>query len=255
MYRSVNGKKISLVSPVLSLGQAVHSTLEYLATLPTERRFSHSLTDDFLGRFQALAGESGGFFDKKTEQHYRERGLAMINQVISNPGPLKQKTVRIKAELPYFWLSETDGLILCGKIDWLAYDEVSDSVKIIDFKTGKKKESPDSLQLPIYHVLATKCQTRSVSGASYWYLASDSSPSDQILPECDTTLEKVLSIGRRIKLQRSLHKLDCPTNGCQACRPYEAIVSGKAKFVGTGTYGQELYALRTSDSEFDSELL
>jgi len=45
-------------------------------------------------------------------------------------------------------------------VDWLEYKEETDSVRIIDFKTGKFDEDPDSLQLPIYYLLATHTQTK-----------------------------------------------------------------------------------------------
>ena len=53
---------------------------------------------------------------------------------------------------PNFFLSEEENIILNGKIDWMEYIEEGDSVRVIDFKTGRNKESQGSLQLPIYLV-------------------------------------------------------------------------------------------------------
>src|SRR3989338_4517432 len=86
---------------------------------------------------------------------YKKRGEEMLSYLGQNPGPLKNLAVKIKMDLPYYYLSEQDNIILCGKIDWLEYLPESDSVHIIDFKTGRGEEDKDSLQLPIYHLLVT----------------------------------------------------------------------------------------------------
>jgi ATP-dependent helicase/DNAse subunit B len=64
----------------------------------------------------------------------------------------------MKEDLPHYWLSEDDGIILCGKIDWLQYLPDTDSVHIVDFKTSKNKEKANSLQLPIYLLLVSNTQ-------------------------------------------------------------------------------------------------
>ena len=56
--------------------------------------------------------------------------------------------------------SPEENIILCGKIDWLKYNEDTDSVCIIDFKTGKHDENGESLQLPIYQLLLKNLQKR-----------------------------------------------------------------------------------------------
>ena len=65
-------------------------------------------------------------------------------------------------ELPQFWLSEKDNIMLSGRIDWLEYLEETKSVHIIDFKTGKSKDDGTSLQLEIYHLLVHNCQEHPV---------------------------------------------------------------------------------------------
>ena len=59
-----------------------------------------------------------------------------------NPGPLRNLAVKIKSDLPSYWLSEEDNIMLCGKIDWLEYLKEEDAIHIIDFKTGKKGKAP-----------------------------------------------------------------------------------------------------------------
>src|SRR5436853_627527 len=99
-------------------------------------------------------------------------------------------------------LSAEDNIILCGKIDWLEYIPQSDSVHIIDFKTGKHDEKPDSLQLPIYHLIVKNFQNRPVSKASYWYLDRSDELSEVKLPNLEDAQFMVLSIAKQIKKSR-----------------------------------------------------
>ncbi|QQS44706.1 PD-(D/E)XK nuclease family protein [Candidatus Roizmanbacteria bacterium] len=96
---------------------------------------------------------------------------------------MARKAVKIKEDLPHYWLSEEDNIILCGKIDWLEYLPETDSVHIIDFKTSKYDEDGDSLQLPIYYLLVTNTQKREVSKASYWYLERNDDLTEKELPD------------------------------------------------------------------------
>ena len=171
----------------------------------------------------------------------------MLRRAYNHPGILKKPAVKIKEDLPYFWLSEEDNIILCGKIDWLEYLEETDSVNILDFKTGKFDEDPDSLQLPIYILLAARCQTRKVSKVSYWYLDRDDSPTEVPLVDEAEAMTRILTIAKKIQLARKLEHFKCPnTDGCRVCRPYEAIVSGRATFVGVGGYSQDIYVVSRS---------
>jgi len=246
----VTGRKISLTSPALALGQAVHEVLESLSVLPLAARFDEPLLERFERVWQKVSGEKGGFESKAHEAGFKKRGEAMIRRVVQSPGPLKRLAVKIKEELPYFWLSEADNLILCGKIDWLEYLEKTNRVHIIDFKSGRGVQGKESLQLPIYHLLAKNCQSRRVAGASYWYLDRSDAPAKQKLPDLEESFQKVLKIAKKIKLMRQLEKFDCPSGseGCRYCRPFEKILLGKAVLVGINDYGQNTYVLKESAS-------
>jgi hypothetical protein len=193
----------------------------------------------------------------ETEDRYKKRGEDMLRRVMAHPGPLAEKAVKIKSDLPQYWLSESDGLMLCGKLDWLQYKEADDSIHIIDFKTGVSEESVDSLQLPIYYLLAHNCQTREVSKASYWYIARDDTPIPKKLPNLDKSHEIVLKIGKEMKLARQLDRFKCPEgeSGCKHCLPFEKIVRGEAIFVGTGEYGADVYIVSESGNTKDSKVL
>ncbi len=134
---------------------------------------------------------------------------------------------------------------MCGRIDWLEYSEKDDSIRVVDFKTGKNKEEKGSLQLPIYSLLLNALQKRKVSGASYWYVDKDDEPLLIDLPEIFESKERVLSIARKVKEARERLSFDCHygKGGCFACKPFEKIIRGEAEFVGLGEYNQEMYII------------
>jgi hypothetical protein len=237
-----------VVNRFLSLGSAVHETLEALKTLPLETRMTRDLLADFERDWEKLAsGKKGGFTNAEDEASAKERGRAMIERVVRNPGPIARKTVRLKKHhndvVPNFYLSEKEDLILCGAIDWLEYVDHDDSIRVIDFKTGKNEEGSDSLQLPIYVLLLEALQSRKVSGAAYWYLDKDDAPIDVALPDSAEARERVLAIARQIKQARVEKAFSCPRGeaGCYGCTPYEKIMRGEAEYIGLAQYGQDGY--------------
>ena len=251
-------RKIALVNGPLSLGHAVHATLESLKTMPVESRLARDLLADFEAAWESVAGKRGGFTSEAEEAEHKARGRAMIERVTRNPGPLAKKTVRLPAvhnDMPHnIVLSEPDNIILCGLIDWLEYIEADDpsrpgateagSIRVIDFKTGKHEEGDDSLQLPIYLLLLQELQKRRVSGAAYWYLEKDDAPTPVALPDAAQARERVLTLSRRIKTAREAKEFECPrgASGCFACRPFEVVIRGEAEYIGASPDGrQDLY--------------
>lgn len=252
------GHKVKLMSPSLALGQAVHEVLESLSVLPVDKRFSESLLDKYEKVWENVSGKRGGFTSAETEQQYKNRGRAMIQRVMSNPGPVGKLAVKIKMDLPYFWLSEEEDLILCGKIDWLEYDPDVDGVHIIDFKTSKSAdENPDSLQLPIYNLLVMNCQPRKICRASYWYLERHDDLTPVSLPNLEESKEKVLKLARQVKVARKLDRFKCEfEGGCMYCKPLELLVKGEGEFVGTDSYNTDIYILEKLEEKFpESEIL
>jgi hypothetical protein len=255
MYKNPKtGKKIGTVGPALSLGSAVHEVVEGLALYPADKRFDKP--EELLVRFEdawkKFEGKMGGFKTKEEEEGAKARGRAMIQRVIDNPGPLKDKIVKLPEGemLPNFYLSEEDNIILCGRIDWLSYKPEDDSIHILDFKTGKHEEKEDSLQLPIYQLLLNKLQKRKVTGASYWYLDSDDNPKEVTLPKLKDSFEKVYAVAKSVSDARARSKVEgvdkvftCPRGelGCFSCASFEKIIKGEAEFLGNGEWGQEMY--------------
>ncbi|MBU0546397.1 PD-(D/E)XK nuclease family protein [Patescibacteria group bacterium] len=251
------GHKIKLVSPALALGQSVHEVLESLSVLPKDRRFSESLITKFDKAWEKVKGKKGGFLDEDTEWKAKQRGQEMLRRVMNNQGPIAGLAVKIQTDLPQFWLSEEDNIILCGKVDWLEYLSETDSVHIIDFKTGKSEEDPNSLQLPIYHLLVHNCQKRKVSKASYWYLNSDNDLTEKKLPDLEEARAKILDIARQIKLARQIARFKCPKgDGCWACESIEKIFRREAEFVGEDQYRNDMYILpEKKEEEVESIIL
>lgn len=239
----VTNHKITVMTPAMALGQAVHEVVEGLSNLPAGNRLTVSLTKKLDVAWEKISGKKGGFPDSDTEKELKNRGYEMLRRIEKHPGPITEKAVKINQDLPHYWLNEEESIILCGKIDWLKWVEEDDSVHIIDFKTGMNDEKEESLQLPIYHLLVANTQKRSVSGVSYWYLARDDKPTPMQLPDLTEAHSRVLEVARRIKLGRQINHLKCPKDGCFACRDLERVINGEGEMVGTSVYNQDIYAL------------
>ena len=244
-------RKVQLMTPPLALGSVVHKVLENLSTLPVQERFKKSLVAELEDMWSIVKGELGGFSSLHQEKEYLDRGRSMMQKVMSHPGPLVELAVKISSDLPSCVLSAEDDLKLCGKIDWLQYHSEDNTISIIDFKTSRREEPPDSLQLPIYYCLATKTQDRQIVGVSYWYLENDTQPSLQPLPDFEKTWIEIQKIGRQVATAHKLHRFRCPQGekGCRACLPLEKIVSGEAKWVAEGEYGKDIYILPQDEEE------
>jgi len=90
------GKKMTVMTPPLALGQAVHEVIESLAKLPSEERFLISLVKKLDPVWLKVAGKKGGFTSYETESVYRDRAIQMLINVQENPGPLLDKIIKIK---------------------------------------------------------------------------------------------------------------------------------------------------------------
>jgi len=248
MFKNERGKKINLVNPHLSLGIAVHETLEGLLKYKAEDRLLKPLIETFEENWKLVSGKAGGFKTPEEEAQSKERARLMIERVAKNPGPLIKKAIKLAEHAnnmpPNFYLSDEHNIILSGKIDWLEYIPADDSVRVIDFKTGKNDEQADSLQLPIYALLLNALQKRKVSGAAYWYIDRNDKPTPVQLPELGIAKERVLAAAVRVKEAREKGELKCPRGekGCFACTPFEKIIKGEAELVKTDTTrNTELY--------------
>ncbi len=264
IWKNKEGSKVNIVSPFLSLGSAVHQTIEPLALIKTEERMNQPLLEIFNKNWEKFEGEIGGFIDRETAEIYKQQGLEMIRNVQDNPGILNKKTVKFYTGdfIPNIYLSEKDNIILCGLVDWVEYEEATDTLRVIDFKTGKNDEKEDSLQLPIYKILVEALQKRKVSKGAYWYLARDKFPKNvEILDEdLEDIKNKILEIGLDIKKRKNVvNKKDLEKNflcergdSCYACKQFELIKEfdenpgsvENVKYLGLGEYKQGLYFIK-----------
>lgn len=249
------GHKVQIMAPPLALGQVVHEVIEALSATPTDKRFSESLLVKYDNIWPRVSGKKGGFLTIESELQYKARGEEMLRRVMRHPGPVANLAVKIKEDLPHYWLSETDEIILCGKIDWLEYFPNTDSVHIIDFKTSKTEEDGNSLQLPIYNLLATNTQKRKVTKASYWYLGLSDDLVEKELPNLEEAHMQVLELAKKIKLARKLGLFKCSEGTCRYCEPFEKIIRGEGEYVGVNSYNQDIYILGTPIEEDDSVIL
>ena len=258
VWKNLNKRKVNIVSPHLSLGSAVHQVIEPLALIKTEDRFNKDLLEIYNEVWKKFSGKMGGFLDIETENIFKERGIQMIKNVIANPGPLKNKTVKFYQGdfIPNIYLSEKENIILCGLVDWVEYIEKNDSLKVIDFKTGKNDEKEDSFQLPIYKILVESLQKRKVENGAYWYLDRDKFPeSKELLDEDMVDIKnQILNIGLEIKSKNKKEenfvcKYGKDGDKCFACEEFELIYNFKEnneqiEYLGVGGYKQDLYLIK-----------
>ena len=259
IYRDPStGHKMKLITPPLALGQLIHEVLDTLKQLPTKERFKVSLIGKLHELWGEIEGKKGGFLDSSIEQRYKTRAEEMLLRLMKNPGPLAKLAVKLKMNLPYFWLSEEKNIILSGKIDWIEYLPDTDSIHIIDFKTSKNDENNSSLQLPIYYLIAKQCQMRHISRMSYWYLEREEGLIEKDLPNEEQVLNSIMDIAIQIQLATKLGRFKCKEiGGCYACKPNELLLKGEGEFVGVNNYREDIYVLNSisNDDNRRSEIL
>ncbi len=245
IYKTDDGKKISTVSPYLSLGVAVHDTLEDLAWIPSAERLSQSLVAKFDKLYSAYKGKKGGFKNDYEYEEFQENGREMIRKVEKDPRIIAKPAVRMtqdKSELPWTWLDEESDIVISGKVDWLEY--TNGKINIIDFKTNKKdEEKSDSLQFHIYRLLVPKFKRYPINKAFYWYLAQDKPLVEKELPTEKESFNMLKEQCEIVKAARLASNFKCPYDGCWNCSPYERILRGEGEYIGIGGYGSHQYYL------------
>jgi len=247
VYRDpVTRHKIKLVTPALTLGQAIHEVIDWLSQQPKEKRMKESPVIYLDKLWTKYTGKRGGFFNPETELICLQRGKDMLNRIMKKPGIILNPAVKIKSDLPYYWLSDEANIILCGKIDWIEYIQEKDSIHIVDFKTGRGEEDKNSLQLGIYGLLARNLQSRPITKMSYWYIDRDDEPKSVTIPDFEQVQETTFKIAKQIKTARQLNLFKCPhQNGCIYCRSFEKILKKEAEFIGVNSYNEDLFILES----------
>jgi RecB family exonuclease len=244
-------RKMTIVTPHMSLGIAVHNVLEGLGAYPADERMSRNLRATFEEEWEKVTGKKGGFTDPVQEEEFKMRGKEMINVAIKDPRFLVNKRIKLpQSNMPCnFYLSEEDNIILNGLVDWIEYLP-DDTLHLIDFKTGKHEEKESSLQLLIYLLLCNALQKRKVTKASYWYLETDKFVEKE-LPDAEQARADVYAVAIKVKEAREKKEFNCPQGdeGCIHCRPYEEILRLKAgeetnvEYIGVGGFNQDIYIM------------
>lgn len=234
-------KKIELTAPALSLGKAVHNTLEPLADIPAAIRLNDDLISLYENNMDKYKGKYGGFTSDAEFESYKADGADMIKNALNKPELLLKTTYTPDNDLVHSWLSKKDEIIICGKIDWI--NEIDNSaLEVIDFKTSKREEEND-LQLKIYALLLYLLNTSSVNSLYYWYLRLDKIAHPESLPDLKKAKDEILDIAKKIKRSRENNDMVCPRDGCFYCENFERIVDGDAEMVGLGEYNRQIYYL------------
>ena len=264
MYKNqTTGRKMSIINPYMALGGVVHVVLEGLANYPANERINQDLVTQFKEEWKKVTGKKGGFATEVEEAEFKSRGLHMLENVKKNPRFLNNKCLKLKQDkmAPNFYISEDHNIILNGLIDWIEYLPETDSIHIIDFKTGKHEEKEESLQLPIYLLLCNALQKRKVTKASYWYLENDKIVEKE-LPSSDSAYNSVMEFALKIKEARKIAKKETPEKiflcpkgnynsilkegGCLGCIPYELILANDESIesIGVGGFNQDMYIIK-----------
>jgi len=244
IYRSPKtGLKIQLINPKLALGQIIHDTLWRFLYSPGLPKTQEQLRGILTWQWKQIAGEKGGFASANEERAYQDRAFKIIDRFWNNIHFKETQPVKMP-DFPKLNLGED--IILTGKLDWIE-KENNDGYHIIDFKTGEKEERDDSIQLPIYAILASGILRVKRIRASYWYLDRDEEIREFKLPDLTMTLNKLKKKGAIIKSARLTQSFGCSSGNesCWACRDFLAIVQGRAKLVSVDPVErkQEIYII------------
>lgn len=240
VYRATSGLKIQIINPSIALGQVVHEAIDQILKLPAVQRNKDRLFDIFNFLWESITGEKGGF--TMEENDFRSRGNVMLERFWSN-GHFREAEM---IKLPTFpKVNLGNDLILTGKLDWI--EKVRDYYYVIDFKTGKNDEKADSLQLPIYAVLACGILKTFDIKTSYWYIDRDDAFTDFPLPDINKTTRLLVEKGEVIVKARQTNSFKCQSGkeNCYHCRDIQAVAKGFGKLVAVDTtnYKQEIYII------------
>lgn len=243
IYRSPKtGLKIQLINPKLALGQVIHDTLQKFLYSASLQKTQEQLRSILAWRWKQLAGEKGGFTSADEEKTYQDRAAKILDRFWAHKHFKETQPVKMP-DFPKVDLGED--IILTGRLDWL--EKENDGYHIIDFKTGENKERDDSIQLPIYAILASGILRVNKIRASYWYLGKDEDIKGFELPDLTTITENLKKKGAIIKRARLTQSFACSSGNesCWACRDFVTIAQGKAKLVSVDSFDrkQEIYII------------
>lgn len=242
VYRSPRGFKIQITNPSLALGQVVHDIISQFVTIEPPLRTEPELKRITELLWANIHGDKGGFASEEEESEYKSRAEIMLGRFWAN----EHFHTATGAKIPNFPKVDLGpDLILTGKLDWIEKTD-SGGYLIIDFKTGKNREKDDSLQLPIYALLANDIFKTTDLTAQYWYLDLDDKLEDAKLPSIKDALSLVKQKSEIAQMVRKTSSYQCQSGGesCWACKDMVAVIKGQGKLVTVDmNRKQEIYIL------------
>lgn len=226
-----NNFRLHVASPFLSLGEAVHDAIDHFTErYEPEHRTLDRLMYEYQRGWGLKPGKIGGFKDEAQEKEFKQRGEGMLERFFKNSHFSKGKPIRVN--FPKLPLVGEDDVVLVGNFDWL--EKNGDGLHVMDFKTGKEEDG-DSLQLPIYALLAEHVLKEPVTKLTYWYLDRDDEPIQKEIPDISKTLAAVKE--RAAKIEDAVKFQDFPCDAelgyCKHCNEYHMVINEQAEHVQT----------------------
>jgi putative RecB family exonuclease len=230
-YHYVDGlwKRYRKPKPYLTMGDHLHATLNaFLSPLtpPEDRTLEH--LESLLRKRWAV--NRSGFRDIADERCWGMRALDQLRLFFDTQDVMARP-----------WLSEAvhkvrigEGLVAMGRVDRV--DRCQDGVVIIDYKSGKQRETKDQPQLMTYALLIGRKFGVPVLRVSYLYLSTGETislePNDA---QIDITAEELLSAAGQILCETEY----LPSVGplCRYC-DFEELCSGKGRPPQGGIYSE-----------------
>ena len=234
LYRDArfgNNFRIQVANPYLSLGEIVHDAIDNFVNRYQPRERSKDKMMYELSRGWVLKkGKTGGFKTQSQEKEFKDRSVQMAQRFLANEdfaGKIPLKT----EGFPKKKLFADKDIVLVGNFDWL--EDFSDGLHIVDFKTGQREEAEDSLQLPIYSILAKETMDKPVRKTSYWYLDKDLEPKEVQLKNLEESLSLIEQKSLAVEKAKVEDNFPHASENCIFCREYESVLKGEAEHVGT----------------------
>lgn len=226
-----NNFRLAVASPYLSLGEAVHDAIDHFTErYEPEQRNIDRLMYEYKRGWSLKPGKIGGFKNDGQENEFKERGESMLERFMKNTYFSKGNPIRVN--FPKLPLVGEDDVVLVGNFDWL--EKTPEGLHVLDFKTGKE-EAEDSLQLPIYTILAEHVLKEPVAKVSYWYLDRDDEPVEMQIPDLTKTLDIVKE--KAAKMEDAIKFQDFPCEAeigyCKNCHEYHKVINDQAEHVQT----------------------
>ena len=227
-----NNFRIQVANPYLSLGEIVHDAIDnYINKFSPAERNKNVMIQELSKGWNLKHGKIGGFKNDTQEKEFKTRSVIMVNRFLSNKSFSRANSYKLP-KFPKKKLFPDKDLTLVGNFDWV--ETYKDGLHIVDFKTGRQEEDVDSLQLPIYTILANDNLDKPVLKTSYWYLDKDPVPKEVRMNNLEKSLKVVQK--KSLEVEKAIKKsnfTDHSSKSCFFCKEYEAVLNGKAEHVGT----------------------